>query len=150
RFASITAELITPLHIAGTKRKNSLSKAPIVAYSNKTVSQMKPLFLVVIATVVTPFGLSQSYLMSTFAGSNRLLDGHAAKTVPLRYPYGSAEDSAGNAYFADNGDNRIRKVDPNGIISTIAGNGRAGFSGDNGQAINAELDGPQGIRLDTK
>jgi hypothetical protein len=81
---------------------------------------------------------AQSYTTTTIAGTSRLLDGHAANTVPLRYPYGMAQDAAGNVYFADSDDYRIRKVDTNGIISTVAGNGIEGYSGDGGPAIAAE------------
>src|SRR5260370_1240508 len=102
------------------------------------------------AIVLGPFSFAQSYLTTTVAGSNRVLDGHPAKTVPLRYPNGTAQDSAGSAYFADSDDNRIRKVDVSGIITTVAGTGQAGFSGDNGLAIQATLNGPKGIKLDGK
>ena len=103
-----------------------------------------------LAVVLAPFSFAQSYLTTTFAGSSRILDGHPGKTVPLRYPIGTGQDSAGNAYFADRDDNRIRKVDTNGTISTVAGTGLAGFTGDNGPATQATLNGPQGIKLDGK
>jgi uncharacterized protein (TIGR03437 family) len=93
---------------------------------------------------------AQSFSMATIAGSSRLRDGSAATTVPLRYPYGVAQDAAGNIYFADTNDNRVRKVDPTGIISTVAGTGVAGFSGDSGPATQAMLNGPEGVRLDVK
>lgn len=57
-------------------------------------------------------------------------------------------DALGNLYIVDAGNNRIRKVDTSGIISTVAGNGTYGFSGDGGLATNAELAGPIGIALD--
>ena len=57
-------------------------------------------------------------------------------------------DAAGNLYFADFNNNRVRRVAPNGIITTIAGNGTAGFSGDNGPATSAQLNGPLGVALD--
>src|SRR5579872_4398474 len=108
------------------------------------------LHLRVFVLAFAPVCLAQSYLVTTVAGSNRLLDGHPAKTVPLRYPYGVAQDAGGNAYIADNNDNRIRKVDASGVITTVAGNGTAGFSGDNGPAAQAMLNGPQGVKLDGK
>jgi hypothetical protein len=58
-----------------------------------------------------------------------------------------AVDSAGNCYIADSMNNRIREVS-NGVISTVAGNGARGFSGDTGPAVNAELAGPNAIALD--
>src|SRR5271170_7401004 len=96
------------------------------------------------------FAAAQSYSIATVAGSSRLRDGNPATTVPIRYPYGVAQDTAGNIYFADALDNRVRRVDTKGIISTVAGTGVAGFSGDGGPATQAMFDGPEGIRLDAK
>ena len=58
-----------------------------------------------------------------------------------------AIDSAGNLYIADEGANRIRKVDTAGIITTIAGNGISGYYGDNGNPLSAELRIPQGVAV---
>jgi uncharacterized protein (TIGR03437 family) len=93
---------------------------------------------------------AQSYTATTVAGMSRLLDGNAANTVPLRAPWGVAQDAAGNIYIADKFDNRIRKVGTDGRISTIAGTGVAGFSGDGGQATMAKLDTPRGLHVDGK
>lgn len=93
---------------------------------------------------------AQSYRMATVAGSSRLGDGNAATSVPLRYPYGVAQDTAGNIYFADASDNRVRRVGTDGKISTVTGNGVEGFGGDGGPATQAMLDTPEGIRLDAK
>lgn len=60
---------------------------------------------------------------------------------------GIAADAEGNVYFSDGANNRVRKVDSAGTISTVAGNGTAGFSGDGGAATQAELDGPAGLAL---
>ncbi len=57
-------------------------------------------------------------------------------------------DSAGNLYIADTGNNRIRKVS-NGVITTVAGNGTLGFSGDSGPATSAELNDPDGVAVDS-
>jgi uncharacterized protein (TIGR03437 family) len=81
---------------------------------------------------------------ATFGG-----DGGQATRASLNAPYGLAVDSAGNLYIADSGNNRIRKVAPNGIITTVAGNGRAGFGGDGGIATNAALSKPLGTAVDT-
>ena len=61
---------------------------------------------------------------------------------------GEAEDTAGNLFIADDGNNRIRKVTPGGVISTVAGNGTPGFSGDGGPATSAQLAGPWGVAVD--
>lgn len=72
----------------------------------------------------------------------------SAATALLFNPSGAAIDSASNLYFADSGNNRVRKLTPSGIISTVAGTGIAGFSGDNGQATTAQLNGPRGVAID--
>src|SRR5271154_917342 len=93
---------------------------------------------------------SQPYTISTVAGTTRLLDGGSATSAPLREPISVAVDSSGNLYIADEADNRIRKVTPKGIISTYAGTGVPGYSGDEGPAASAELNSPNGIVLDAK
>ena len=66
----------------------------------------------------------------------------------MNNPNGVAVDSAGNLYIADTGNNRIRKVS-NGVITTVAGNGTQGFSGDNGPATSAQLTIPSGVAVDS-
>jgi uncharacterized protein (TIGR03437 family) len=105
---------------------------------------------IIVAVVCSSTGFAQSYTTKTLAGTDRLLDGHAANTVPLRFPWGMVQDAAGNVYFADKADNRVRKVDTSGIISTVAGTGTAGYDGENGKATGAAFNGPQGIALDNK
>jgi uncharacterized protein (TIGR03437 family) len=92
----------------------------------------------------------QRYTISTLAGTARLLDGGPAIAAPLRSPIAVAVDAQGNLYIADQADNRIRKVDLTGTISTYAGTGVPGFSGDLGPAMSAELNSPTGIALDSK
>jgi hypothetical protein len=66
-------------------------------------------------------------------------DSGPATSAALDSPVGVAVDSGGNVFFADSFNNRIRKVTPGGIISTVAGNGTVGYSGDGGLAIDASL-----------
>jgi uncharacterized protein (TIGR03437 family) len=75
-------------------------------------------------------------------------DGGPAVLAQLAVPQGLAFDAAGNLYVADSGNHRIRKI-TNGIISTIAGNGSRGTAGNNGPAINAQLDLPLGLAVDS-
>jgi sugar lactone lactonase YvrE len=76
-------------------------------------------------------------------------DGGQATDAGLNAPFGLVLDSSGNLYIADSGNNRVRKVTPNGVISTVAGNGTFGFSGDGGPATAAELAAPTGLALDS-
>ena len=77
-------------------------------------------------------------------------DGGAATSAKLNRPYGLNLDPSGDLYFADNFNQRIRKVDTAGIIHTVAGNGTAGFSGDGGPATSAELNSPDDVLPDSK
>ena len=75
-------------------------------------------------------------------------DGDYATNAYVSGPTGLALDSAGNLYFSDIGNNRIRRVDTNGIITTVAGSGNGGFSGDGGPATNASMNGPYQVACD--
>jgi hypothetical protein len=77
-------------------------------------------------------------------------DGGAATSAGLNRTEGVATDSAGNLYIVDWQNNRIRKVDAGtGVITTVAGNGTAGFSGDGAAATSAMLKGPTGVVVDS-
>jgi trimeric autotransporter adhesin len=76
-------------------------------------------------------------------------DGSKATSAQLNWPTSVATDSAGNLYFIDKLNHRVRKMTPAGVINTIAGNGTIGYSGDNGQATFAQLNLPYGIAVDT-
>jgi sugar lactone lactonase YvrE len=75
-------------------------------------------------------------------------DGGKSDEAQLSYPASVALDGSGNLYIADLLNNRIRKVAPNGTISTVAGNGSEGFSGDGGPATGASLRFPWGVAVD--
>jgi RHS repeat-associated protein len=90
-------------------------------------------------------------IISTSAGNGQA--GYSGDAGPaaqgmLSWPYGAAVDSGGNIFIADDGNHRIRKVDANGIITTVAGNGMRGYSGDGGPATQAEFDYIGGIAAD--
>jgi trimeric autotransporter adhesin len=76
-------------------------------------------------------------------------DNGAATSAELSNPSAVAVDAAGNIYISDFGNNRIREVDAkSGIITTIAGNGTSGYSGDGAAATAAELNNPRGLSVD--
>lgn len=97
---------------------------------------------------VTPQGV-----ISTIAGRPEQFgfsgDGGPATAALLDFPIGVAVDGVGNVYICDNGNSRIRKVTAaTGVISTIAGNGESGFSGDGGPATMARFSNPQNVAVD--
>ena len=92
-----------------------------------------------------------SGIINTVAGGGGgyiLGDGGAATNARLSWPAGVALDAAGNLYIADQYNQRIRKVTPNGMISTVAGNGNGSYSGDGGQATSGSLAEPAGVTSD--
>jgi uncharacterized protein (TIGR03437 family) len=76
-------------------------------------------------------------------------DGGAATAAQFSFPRDVAVDVQGNLYIADTGNCRIRKVTPAGTVSTLAGTGTPGFSGDGGSAASAQLSYPEGLAIDS-
>jgi hypothetical protein len=106
---------------------------------------------------------ANSQIITTIAGTGESGfsgDGGLATDAKLNYSqytystsamaHDIAEDASGNIYFPDYKNHRIRKIDTNGIITTVVGNGSPGFSGDGGLAINARLNTPTDIDFDSK
>jgi uncharacterized protein (TIGR03437 family) len=90
-------------------------------------------------------------LVATTAGNGsrgNAGDGGPARLAQLNQPSACALDSAGNLFIADTLNHRIRKVDSAGTISTVAGTGAAGFSGDEGPATAAGISAPLGVVVD--
>ena len=82
-------------------------------------------------------------IMTVAGGGSGLGEGVPATQVSFNLPTGLTFDKDGNFYITDLLDSVVRKVDTNGIITTVAGNGTRGFSGDGGPAVAAQLDRPQ-------
>jgi sugar lactone lactonase YvrE len=97
-------------------------------------------------TITTVAGLLGGTQYTGYRGYNG--DEIPATQALLHSPAGMAIDAAGNLYIADSFNNRIRKIDTDGIIHTVAGNGIEGYSGDSGPATQAELDTPNGVAVD--
>lgn len=95
---------------------------------------------------------SQAQIITTIAGKDRIGgysgDGGAAIDARMWGPSGIVRDDAGNIYIADQFNNRIRKIDTAGKMSTLAGNDTAGFSGDGGPANMAKLNQPRAVAVD--
>jgi len=90
---------------------------------------------------ITPAGI-----VSTLAGTTAGFADGAANVAQFRFPTGVALDAAGNIYVADNSNNAIRKVTPNGVVSTLAGTGTQGSA--NGPGKTATFNQPGGVALD--
>ncbi len=96
--------------------------------------------------------VSTNGIITTVAGNGNgdySGDGGRATSAGVQNPWGVVVDSAGNLFIADDYNQRVRKVGTNGIITTVAGNGIAGYSGDGGRAVLAELNYPSGVVVDT-
>jgi sugar lactone lactonase YvrE len=94
--------------------------------------------------------VSPSGIITTIAGNGTSGfggDGGDATAAQLNQPSGLAIDNAGNIYIADAYNNRIRKVAVNGLISTVAGTGISGYSGDGGAATSAQFNVPNDVAI---
>ena len=94
--------------------------------------------------------VSSSGNIATVAGNGNFWysgDGGAATSAQLNGPTGIAVDAGGNVYFADTLNHRVRKMSPDGTITTVAGTGTGGFGGDGGAAGAAQLNQPFGLAL---
>ena len=100
--------------------------------------------------IITTFAGSCTIINNGFCGSVGAYsgDGGAATSAKMNYPTSVAVDGSGNVYIADSGNHRVRKV-TGGVITTFAGNGAAGYSGDGGAASGAELSKPWSVVVDS-
>ncbi len=105
-----------------------------------------------LALLALTIGPHQSPTVTTLAGDGRpgfAGDGAAAGAARLDQPFDAAFDRAGDLFVTDTGNHRIRRIDAgDGTITTIAGNGRKGFDGDGGPALEASLNEPYGLAID--
>jgi uncharacterized protein (TIGR03437 family) len=93
--------------------------------------------------------LIPAYRIETVAGNGSIGDGGVATAAQIANIQGVAADLAGNLYLSDTANHRVRKVSAGGVISTLAGTGSAGFSGDNGPARDAQINLPYGLAVDS-
>ena len=132
-----TAQLADPKGLALDASGNNLY---IADFSNNAVRKVNT--AITTPTIVTVAG--QGPTISGFTG-----DGVQATATALTSPAGVWIDPTGNLFISDFGNERVRRVDPSGIIQTVAGNGTPGYSGDGGPAVKAQLYDNFGICVDT-
>jgi hypothetical protein len=97
---------------------------------------------------VTPEGIISTVAGNYALGPGYSGDGGPATKAQLANSYGLAVDGKGDLYIADFFNSVVRKVTPSGTISTVAGDGTSGYSGDGGPGIKAQLSNPCGITID--
>ena len=106
--------------------------------------------LLLLALLALPLAAKTEYTIITVAGNGDEGyngDGGDARCASLNRPTGVDVDAGGFVYIADYNNNRIRRLAPDGTITTVAGSGQRGFSGDGGPATAAQLAGPYGVRV---
>ena len=111
----------------------------ILTYTTSHLSTYQVSARIVRGTITTVAGNG----VGAYAG-----DGGPATSASLQGPDGVAVDAAGNLFIADQLNRRVRKVDPAGRITTFAGNGAGGYTGDGGPATEASVDNPSGVAVD--
>src|SRR5438046_8971194 len=115
-------------------------------------SNMRRIVYLLALTLLACEAFAQKAVITTVAGTGAAGfagDGGPATAAQIFGPAGMAVDSAGNIFISDRENHRIRKVAANtGVITTVAGNGAAGSSGDNGPATSASLNFPSGVAVD--
>src|SRR5579872_479708 len=109
---------------------------------------MRIAFVIPLCLSFALYAQPPAYLIDTVAGSGWTGDGGPATLAILRQPGGVTADSFGNVFIAETGGHRVRKLDRSGAITTVAGTGIAGFSGDGATATAAQISFPYGLAVD--
>src|SRR6266567_2424838 len=141
-FASVHAQQYVISTIAGGAPPVTPARAVNISVGSPSSIATDAAGNVHFTSLNSVFKLDKNGLLTIVAGNSRAGysgDGGPATSAQLNAPAGLVFDAEGNLYIADSGNFRIRKVLGSGIIVTIAGNGTAGFSGDQGPATSAQL-----------
>jgi uncharacterized protein (TIGR03437 family) len=144
---------LTPLYSLGSSSGFQGASLTVVSQTQIYVSEALYTRTVQLVTGAGPQRYAGGGTLDGVAAVNSGVIGPVA-TNPLNpaltnMPAGIKTDTLGNVYFSDYGENRVRKIDTNGVISTVAGNGILLSGGDGGSAVLAALAGPMGIDLDS-
>ena len=102
---------------------------------------------VILGLLIVGNALAQKYIISTYAGGAPIATPVDGINASLELPLGIAADTSGNVYFTS--DHCVFRLDPKGTLTRVAGNSRAGYAGDGGLAVSAQLYTPRGIALDS-
>jgi sugar lactone lactonase YvrE len=135
-----SAQLMGPQGVAVDAAGNIF----IADTDNHRIRKVTPGGIITTLAGNSPVGEYPGAVQGGFSG-----DGGPAIDAQLSFPMDVAADGAGNLYIADWGNNRIRKVSSDGIITTIAGDGTLGYSGDGGLGTKASLSGPSALAVDS-
>ena len=113
---------------------------------------MRLMMIIVVFTVLQPAsGIAaepgRAARLELVAGGGTGGDGTSAHQAEITSPFGVAFDAAGTLYFVEMAGNRVRKIGPDGLVTTLAGTGRKGSGGDDGPAARAELNGPHSLAV---
>lgn len=129
---AINATLSKPTQVAADRRGNLY----IADYGNSRIRKV-----------------DRNGMITAFAGTGEAGfagDGGQAVQAKINFPHAITVADNGTLYFCDTKNHRVRKITPSGIITTVAGNGQAGFAGDGGPASRASLNQPEGIAVDAR
>src|SRR5216684_4095607 len=108
-------------------------------------------FVLLVVSLCLGTAVLPAQIITTVAGTGATTffgDGGLAISAALNHPRGMAVDASGNIFVADLDNSRVRMISPTGTITTVAGIGLAGFSGDGGAATGAMLNQPQAVAID--
>jgi sugar lactone lactonase YvrE len=131
------------------KTKNDVYSRKVTYCQNTLILMIKKILALACLTICLH---SEGQTINTIAGTgaaNYSGDGGPATAADIWKAVSMKLDNAGNIYISDQYNYRIRKISTTGIITTIAGTGTAGFSGDGGPATAAELEHPYGMDIDS-
>lgn len=118
-------------------------------HSIRTYNRTLFLLVVLLALANASFAQNRGTLITIAGGGDREGENIPATELALSIPLGAATDAQGHVYIADTGTHRIRRVDAvTGQVTTVAGTGGAGFAGDGGPAVEAQLERPQAVAVD--